>query len=257
MVQHRQGPAGDTGFEVLPAIDLRGRRVVRLVEGDFGRETVYGEDPEAVARAFAEAGARWIHVVDLDGARDGARRQADVVARVVAAAGRGVVCEVAGGLRDDASVAAAFGIGAGRVVIGTAALDDPRFAGRMAAEYGADRVAVALDVRAGLAVGRGWVPSAPAVPVVEAVTALAERGVGIFVGTAIDRDGLLGGPDLDLLGAIVGLGAGKVIASAGVSSVRDLAACRRIGCGGAIVGRAVYEGRLDLRDAVRFARAGA
>lgn len=239
-------------FELLPAIDLRGGLVVRLSEGDFGRETVYGTDPAEVARTFAEAGARWIHVVDLDGAREGARRQTQVVARVVAAAGPGVSCEVAGGLRDEAAVEAALAAGAARAVVGTAALRDPSFVERLVASFGADRIAIALDVRDGLAVGQGWVPGARGVPVAAALAAVADSGARIFIVTAVERDGLLGGPNLDLLGRMIALDRGEIIASAGIASLRDITATRAIGCAGAIVGRAIYEGSLDLADALRL-----
>ena len=226
---------------------------MRLAAGDFARETVYGGDPAEVARGFVAAGALWIHVVDLDGARDGARRQAGAVARIVAAAGEGVACEVAGGLRDEEAVATVLELGAARAVVGTAALRDPAFVERLVSRFGAERIAVALDVRAGLAVGQGWVPSASGVAVEEALAALADSGAQTFIVTAIERDGLLAGPNLDLLARMVGLGRGNIIASAGVSSLADIAAVRSIGCAGAVVGRALYEGRLDLAEAVRAA----
>jgi phosphoribosylformimino-5-aminoimidazole carboxamide ribotide isomerase len=238
-------------FQLLPAIDLRGGQVVRLSEGDFDRETIYGDDPAEVAQRFAAAGARWIHVVDLDGARDGGRRQTDAVQRIVAAAGDRVACEVAGGLRDDDAVAAVLAAGAARAVVGTAALRDPALVARLIDRFGSDRIAVALDVRDGLAVGQGWVPGASGVPAEETLVALADRGARIFVVTAIERDGLMGGPNLELLGRMVDLDRGKVIASAGVSSLEDIAAVRSIGCFGAVVGRAIYEGRLDLAEAIR------
>lgn len=238
-------------FQLLPAIDLRGGQVVRLAEGDFGRETVYGTDPAEVAREFAGAGAGWIHIVDLDGARDGARRQTDVVERIVRAAGEGVACEVAGGLRDEDAVAAVLDSGAVRAVVGTAALRDPAFVARLIARFGAARIAIALDVRDGLAVGQGWVPGAAGVPVDDALAALSDRGARTFIVTAIERDGLLTGPNLDLLGRMVALNRGDIVASAGVSSLGDIAAVQAVGCVGAVVGRAIYEGRLDLADALR------
>ena len=238
-------------FQVLPAIDLRGGRVVRLAEGDFARETSYAADPVEVARRFAAAGAHWIHIVDLDGARDGAGRQTEAVARIVEAVGDRVACQVAGGLRNEAAVAASLNAGAARVVVGTAALRDPAFAGRLVARFGAGRIAIALDVRDGIAVGQAWVPGAAGVPVEEALAALADRGARIFVVTAIERDGLLAGPNLALLRRMVELGRGEIIASAGVSSLADLSAVRALGCAGAIVGRAIYEGRVDLAEAVR------
>ena len=250
MLQRTQ-PVKRADFQLLPAIDLRGGQVVRLSEGDFDRETIYGDDPAEVAQRFAAAGARWIHVVDLDGARDGGRRQTDAVQRIVAAAGDRVACEVAGGLRDDDAVAAVLAAGAARAVVGTAALRDPALVARLIDRFGSDRIAVALDVRDGLAVGQGWVPGASGVPAEETLVALADRGARIFVVTAIERDGLMGGPNLELLGRMVDLDRGKVIASAGVSSREDIAAVRSIGCVGAVVGRAIYEGRLDLAEAIR------
>ena len=255
MLQRTQADPG-RGFQLLPAIDLRGGRVVRLAEGDFGRETVYGSDPVEVARRFAGAGARWIHVVDLDGARDGARRQTEVVGRIVAAVGESVACEVAGGLRDEAAVGEALAAGAARAVVGTAALRDPAFVARLVARFGAERIAIALDVRDGQAVGQGWVPGAAGVAAAEALVALADQGAGTFIVTAIERDGLLKGPNLDLLRGMVELRRGEIIASAGVSSLADIEAVRALGCSGAIVGRALYEGRLDLAQAVNFVDAG-
>jgi phosphoribosylformimino-5-aminoimidazole carboxamide ribotide isomerase len=245
-----------TGFQLLPAIDLLGGMVVRLAEGDFDSQTVYGDDPAEFARSFAAEGARWIHIVDLDGARDGGRRQTDVVAWIVEAAGEPVACEVAGGLRDEAAVAAVLDAGAARVVVGTAALRDPAFVERLVARFGAERVAVALDVRDGLAVGQGWVLGAAGVPVEEALAALADRGARTFIVTAIERDGLLSGPNLELLGRMVRLGRGDIVASAGVSSLSDIVAVRAIGCAGAIIGRALYEERLDLGEAIRLVRPG-
>jgi phosphoribosylformimino-5-aminoimidazole carboxamide ribotide isomerase len=242
-------------FALLPAIDLRGGKVVRLAEGDFGRETVYGDDPAKTARSFAAAGARWIHVVDLDGARDGSRRQTEAVARIVAAAGKGVACEVAGGLRDEEAVAAVLRAGAARVVVGTAALREPAFAGRLVSRFGAERIAVALDVRDGLAVGQGWVPGAAGMPVEEVLAKLAGRGVRTFVVTAIERDGLLAGPNLELLRSMVAPGCGDIVASGGVSTLEDIEAVRSLGCLGAIVGRAIYEGTIDLAEAVGLTRA--
>jgi phosphoribosylformimino-5-aminoimidazole carboxamide ribotide isomerase len=241
-----------SGFQLLPAIDLRGGRVVRLSEGDFARETVYGADPAEVARGFVAAGAEWIHVVDLDGARDGARRQTEAVMRIVAAAGDGVACELAGGLRDEATVSAVLDLGAARAVVGTAALRDPDFVGRLVSRFGVTRIAVALDVRDGLAVGQGWVPGAAGVPVADALARLADAGARTFIVTAIERDGLMSGPNLELLGRMVDLDRGDIIASAGVSSLDDIGAVRQVGCVGAVIGRALYEGRLDLAEVVEL-----
>src|SRR4051812_32843970 len=126
------------GFDILPAIDLRGGRVVRLQQGDFARETAFSSEPAAVARRFADAGARWLHVVDLDGARDGAPAHAAVIREIVDTVGHRASVEVAGGLRDETVAAAALDAGAARIVVGTAALEDHRFAGRLVAAHGAE-----------------------------------------------------------------------------------------------------------------------
>lgn len=238
-------------FVLLPALDLHGGRVVRLREGDFGRETIYDADPVAVALRFADAGARWLHVVDLDGARTGSPLQASTVARIVVAVGERMSCQVAGGLRDNDAVDAALGAGATRVVIGTAALLHPTFAAGLVARHGPERIVVALDVRDGLALGEAWRSGTAGIPPHEALSRLADSGVTLFAATAIDRDGLLTGPDLGLLERLISIGRGRIIASGGVSTLGDLRAVRDLGCAGAIVGRAIYEGRLDLAAALR------
>jgi phosphoribosylformimino-5-aminoimidazole carboxamide ribotide isomerase len=223
--------------------------VVRLVEGDFARETDYGDDPVGVARAFAMAGARTLHMVDLDGAREGRPAQLDTIAAVVAGV-QDVRTEAAGGLRTDGDAAAAFAAGADRIVLGTKALDGPAFVAALISRYGADRIVVALDVRAGVAVGEGWRNGAPGIDVDDAMRTLADAAVEIFEVTAIDRDGRLEGPDLALLGRLVALQRGDVIASGGIGSIDDLRAVRDLGCSGAIVGRALYEGSVDLAEAI-------
>jgi phosphoribosylformimino-5-aminoimidazole carboxamide ribotide isomerase len=239
-----------SAFAILPAIDLRNGRVVRLEQGDFERETAFSDDPEAVAGSFASVGARWLHVVDLDGARTGRPAHADIIRRIVDAVGDRVSVEVAGGLRTGTAIGAMLDAGAARVVVGTAALADPSFAGRLVAAHGADRIAVALDVRDGRAVGHGWQAGGEGIPVVDAMITLAAEGISTFEVTAIARDGLLGGPDVSLYELLIALGRGAVIASAGIASASDIAAVRSIGCAGAIIGRALYDGRLSLRAAL-------
>jgi phosphoribosylformimino-5-aminoimidazole carboxamide ribotide isomerase len=235
-----------TAFELLPAIDLIGGRVVRLRQGDFARETAYDDDPVGVALRFAEQGAEWLHVVDLDGARAGEPRQLEVAAAIVAAvAGRAHV-ELGGGLRTPEAAAGALGTGASRVAVGTAALRDPSFARDLVGRHGAHRIVVSVDVRDGMALGEGWRDGAPGLPAADAVQALAEVGLAMFEVTAIERDGLLGGPDLDLLRSLVSLDRGRIIASGGISSVEDVLAVQAAGCAGAIVGRALYEGRVAV-----------
>jgi phosphoribosylformimino-5-aminoimidazole carboxamide ribotide isomerase len=241
-------------FEILPAIDLRGGRVVRLQQGDFGRETAFSSEPAQVALRFADAGARWLHVVDLDGARDGSPAHTAVIREIVDAVGDRVAVEVAGGLRDETVVTSALETGAARVVVGTAALEDARFAARLVAEHGPGRIVVAVDVRRGEAVGHGWAAEAGGQDPAEIITRLADVGVQTFEVTAIERDGLLIGPDLELYERMVAIDRGAMIASAGISTLDDLRAVRSMGCTGAIVGRALYEGRLDLRVALEAVR---
>jgi phosphoribosylformimino-5-aminoimidazole carboxamide ribotide isomerase len=237
------------GFEVVPAIDLRAGRVVRLREGDFARETEYGTDPLAVAESFAAAGARWLHLVDLDGARGEARQTSLVNAIVRRTAGR-LQCQVGGGLRDEEAVAATLAAGATRVVLGTVAIRDRHLVRRLVATHGTERIVAALDVRDGQAVGEGWRDDALELPVHEALDALAGAGIDRFIVTSIARDGGLGGPDLELLRRLVAIGRGVIFASGGIASISDLKAVRDIGCGGAIVGRAIYDGVIDLAKAL-------
>ena len=241
-------------FEILRAIDLREGRVVRLQQGDFTRETSYSDDPMAIAEGFAAAGVRMIHLVDLDGARTGIASNISAIEAIVGAVGGTVAVEVAGGLRDAASVDAILASGASRAVVGTAALADPAFAGRLVAAHGSDRIAVAIDVRDGRAIGHGWTRGTPGVDAVEAIRVLSGVGVTTFQVTAIDRDGLLGGPDLSFYERIVGSG-GEVIASGGITTTEDIRDLRRVGCAGAIVGRALYEGRLAIGAALSAASA--
>jgi phosphoribosylformimino-5-aminoimidazole carboxamide ribotide isomerase len=242
---------GASGFALLPAIDLRGGRVVRLEQGDFARETAFSDDPVAIARRFADSGVRWLHVVDLDAARDGTSSHRPVIAAIVEEVGDRVAVEVAGGLRTSGAVAAVLDGGAARAVIGTAALRDPGFVQQLVRTHGADRIAVALDVRDGLAVGHGWRPGAPGTQVDAALAALAEAGVTTFEVTAIDRDGTLGGPDVALYQRLIAAERGAIIASAGIATVDDIAAVRAIGCAGVIVGRAIYDGRISIEAALQ------
>jgi len=237
-----------TTFDLLPAIDLRGARVVRLRQGDFARETAYSDDPVAVASAFVDGGARWLHVVDLDGARDGRPAHGDVIKRIVGAVGDRASVEVAGGLRSAQAVARILDAGAARAVVGTAALDNQSFAAELVERHGPDRIAVSLDVRDGFAVGQGWAPGAPGTPIRDAVGALAEGGVRWLEVTAIDRDGTLVGPDLELVSLVAADPRLCVIASGGIASAADLLAVREIGGAGAIVGRALYDGTLTLAE---------
>jgi phosphoribosylformimino-5-aminoimidazole carboxamide ribotide isomerase len=240
-------------FDILPAIDLRGGRVVRLRTGDFEQETAYEADPTRVAAGFAEDGARWIHVVDLDAARSGQPSHTEAIAGILASVGERLRVEVAGGLRSEAAVAAVLAGGAARAVVGTAAIRDVGFAARLVTVHGSSRIAIAIDVRDGRAVGDAWSASDRGVDAEEVIRRLADAGVETFEVTAIDRDGMLAGPNLALYERLVGLDRGAIIASGGITTVDDIQAVQDVGCAGAIIGRALYEGRLTVRDALSIA----
>jgi phosphoribosylformimino-5-aminoimidazole carboxamide ribotide isomerase len=242
-------------FDILAAIDLRGGKVVRLRQGHFEREEVYSDDPIEVGERFAGAGVRWLHVVDLDAARTGGSEHRDVIGDLLADLGARVAVEVGGGVRDELRARELLAAGARRVVVGTAALTDPQLVRRIVAEHGAEAVAVAIDIRAGVAYGRGWGADGAGPPLDGAIETLASAGVRTFEVTAIDRDGSLDGPDLELLARAISLGAGDIIASGGIRSIADLEAVKGLGCRGAIVGRAIHEGRIALEDLVELATA--
>jgi phosphoribosylformimino-5-aminoimidazole carboxamide ribotide isomerase len=237
-------------FDVLVAIDLRGGRVVRLTQGDFERETAFSDDPIDTALEFVDAGAPWLHVVDLDGARAKYPVHGELVRAMAHALHGATSVEVAGGLRTPGAVEEMFTYGAKRVVIGTAAIRDQRFAAELIKRWGSDSVAVAIDVRGGRAHGDGWVARAADDEPAAVIARLADVGVTTFEVTAIDRDGTLAGPDLALYQDLVDAGRGEIMASGGITTVADLAAVRDAGCVGAIVGRAIYEGRLSVADAL-------
>lgn len=238
-------------FDLYPAIDVRDGRCVRLYQGDYGRETVYGDDPVAQARAFAAAGARWIHVVDLDAARTGDPRNRDVVAAVAAAVD--VPVQAGGGVRDDAAADALLSAGVARVVVGTAALERPDWVRALATRH-PGRVAVGLDARGRDVAVRGWVEGSGH-DLLVAARRFDDAGVAALVVTEIGRDGTLAGPALDQLGEVLAATRLDVVASGGVGSLDDLRALAGLDAGGrrlagAIVGRALYEGAFDLADAL-------
>ncbi len=240
-------------MELIPAIDLLGGRVVRLTQGDFARATVYSEDPLAVARRWVGEGATRLHIVDLDGARTGRPVQTALVAAIVRAAA--VPCQVAGGLRTAADARGGLDAGADRVVLGTALLKSPELAAELIKKHGVRSLVAAIDVRADRAVGEGWAESAAGIDGIEAVMRLQSVGVEWFAVTAIDRDGLLEGPDLALLDAVARAApTANVIASAGVGSIADIRDLATRGFAGVILGRALYEGTISLRDALTAAR---
>lgn len=236
-------------MELIPAIDLLDGKVVRLAQGDFNRATGYSSDPIAMARRWVAEGATRLHIVDLDGARAGRPLQGSLVAEIVASSG--VACQVAGGLRTQVDVRAALKSGADRAVLGTALLRSPGLATALIREHGAASIVAAIDVRDGRAVGEGWSGTTGGTDGIDVVRRLRAVGVDWFAVTAIERDGLLGGPDLNLLDAVAHAAPdARIIASAGVSSIDDLRELAARGFAGAILGRALYDGTVDLRSAL-------
>lgn len=223
---------------VIPAIDIRNGRCVRLLQGDVKRELVYDDDPVEVARRWIGMGARWLHVVDLDGAFAGRPVRLDLL-RAIAASG--VPVQAGGGFRTIEDIDAGLAAGAARIIIGTAAASLGSRVGRRDGE----RVAVSLDVRGGRIAVKGWTVqrNQDAVSVAKDLTA---QGIGRFIYTEITRDGMLAGPDLRGLRSFVRAIDAPVIAAGGVASLADIEALDRIGVEGVIVGRALYEGRIDL-----------
>jgi phosphoribosylformimino-5-aminoimidazole carboxamide ribotide isomerase len=238
---------------LYPAIDIRGGQAVRLVEGDYARETAYDADPADAAKRWADEGAEYLHVVDLDGAKAGKPVNLEAIRRIATS----VDCpiQVGGGLRDTDAVASALETGAERVVIGTAALRDPEFL-QAALEAHGDRVVVSADAKQGRVALEGWTEAGEE-GVVEAVTTLAERGVARFLCTAIEVDGTMEGPALDQLDAIASATSSQIIASGGVGTLdhlRTLATSSPPNIEGAIVGRALYEQRFTVSEAIEALR---
>ena len=235
---------------ILPAIDLRGGQCVRLRQGDFAQETVFGADPAAVARAWVDQGAAFLHLVDLDGAREGRPVNGDSVRRIIRSAG--VPCQLGGGLRTQAHVEEALGWGVTRIILGTRAWQDPDWCEAMCRRF-PGRVALGIDARGGKVAVQGWqhVSDCSALD-------LARRAGGwplaAIIYTDIQRDGMLEGPNVEASAELARAVAVQVIASGGVTTVEDIARLAGAGLAGCVVGRALYEGRLDLRSALAAAR---
>jgi phosphoribosylformimino-5-aminoimidazole carboxamide ribotide isomerase len=235
---------------LLPAVDIRDGRAVRLRQGRFEDETVYADEPLEAARSFVDAGARWLHVVDLDGARDGAPASIDHLERI--AGELGVPVQYGGGLRSTESIRAALDAGAARVLLGTAAITDPDLLAAAVEEWG-ERVAVAVDVRGGRVSVSGWTEetdlSAEAL-----IERMQGRGAQRFVYTNADRDGMLEGVDLEEVTRVAAAVRGNFTISGGVGSLEDLRALRDANLPsleGVISGKALYEGRFTVEEALR------
>jgi phosphoribosylformimino-5-aminoimidazole carboxamide ribotide isomerase len=239
--------------EIIPAIDIRGGRCVRLDQGDYARETVFGDDPPAMARHWEQAGAHRLHVVDLDGARDGHPVNAELIREVIHSVS--IAVQVGGGIRDVSVIDAYLKAGADRVALGTAAVKDQTTLVNAVSLF-RDLILVGVDARDGMVTTEGWVDQSE-VRAMDLVQQLAEFGVARIFYTDVGRDGLLGGPNFDAISQIVEHTSNlpspmAVIASGGVSSIQDLQQLSSMGVEGAIVGKALYTGALDLEEALRL-----
>src|SRR5918998_1670675 len=231
---------------LYPAIDIRGGRCVRLIEGDFDRETTYDSDPSLAAARWAEAGAEWLHVVDLDGAIEGRPINRDAIARIRAAVD--IPIQLGGGLRSLTDLDDAFGAGIDRLILGTVALREPELVISAVSRWNG-RIAVALDARDGRLATDGWLGQSDA-RAVDVAQRLARSRVRHFVYTDIRRDGTLSGPNVQGLSELIDQIDANVIASGGIASLEDITAVATIGASGAIIGRALYDGRIDLAEAI-------
>ena len=230
---------------ILPAIDLKDGKVVRLYRGDFDTVHQVATDPVAVAQDFSRAGARWVHMVDLDGAKDGLRKNGDAVKAVTRV---GLNIELGGGIRSMADLEAVFALGVSRAVIGSAAVSDPELVRQAVARYG-ERIAVGVDTQNGRVRTAGWVEDS-GLDYLEFARSMEAIGVKTIIFTDIDTDGTLAGPSTARLAALKRAVSCRIVASGGVSSNGDIRALSSMGLYGAIIGKAYYAGALDLAQAV-------
>ena len=235
---------------IFPAIDLYEGKAVRLLKGDYRNMTVYSDDPLAVARDFERQGATYVHLVDLEGARDGTTPNSGLVARI--AQQTALFTEIGGGIRTMETVERYFSLGVDRVILGTAAVDDPAFLQTAVTRYG-DRIAVGADVQDGCIAVKGWLERSP-VTLQAFLQRLQRLGVSHVICTDISRDGAMRGTNLALYRELSESCQIAVTASGGVSTLADVAALRRMELYGAIVGKAYYTGAIDLRQAIEVAK---
>ncbi|MET3697536.1 1-(5-phosphoribosyl)-5-[(5-phosphoribosylamino)methylideneamino] imidazole-4-carboxamide isomerase [Bacillus oleivorans] len=236
-------------FTIYPAIDMRGGKCVRLIQGDYNQETVYGDSPSDMAKQFASDGAAWIHMVDLDGAKAGEKINHPFV--VQAAKNLTSSIQIGGGIRSEADIAFYLENGVDRVILGSVAVTDRDFVKNMLKKYGS-KLAIGIDAKEGYVATHGWL-STSSLTAVELGKELAEAGAETFICTDISKDGMLSGPNIDSLLQIAEATGKEIIASGGVSSLGDLQSLKKLadkGIKGAIVGKALYEQRFTLRQAL-------
>lgn len=239
-----------SSFILYPAIDIRGGKCVRLIQGDYSQETVYNDSPLEAAKAWEAQGGSYIHLVDLDGAKAGHPVNDEVIGAI--ASGVNVPVQVGGGLRTVGDVKRLLSLGVSRVIIGTAAIEDRAFTEEVLGTYG-DKIAIGIDARNGYVATRGWLETSE-VKAEELAKELASKGAETFIFTDISRDGMMQGPNVEAIVALAKSSGKTVIASGGVSVMDDLVRLnqyRQDGVGGAIVGKALYTGSIDLAEAVK------
>lgn len=234
-------------MKLFPAIDLRGGQAVRLYQGDYDQMTVYNPDPADQARAFAAAGAKYLHVVDLDGAKDDTTANLPAIARI--AAESDLYIEVGGGIRDEERIRRYLDLGVSRCILGTVAVRDFDFTARMAQKYG-DKIAVGVDMKDGLVAVAGWKEVTPE-PGVVFCRRLAEAEVRAVIATDISRDGTMQGTNMDLYRELLTIPGLEITASGGIAKMEELDTLQTMGCHAAILGKSVYTGAIDLAEAVR------
>ncbi|HTL28575.1 MAG TPA: 1-(5-phosphoribosyl)-5-[(5-phosphoribosylamino)methylideneamino]imidazole-4-carboxamide isomerase [Tepidisphaeraceae bacterium] len=241
-------------LEVIPSIDLREGRVVRLAQGDYGRQTNYDVDPIETARLFAEAGAKWMHIVDLDGAKSGRPVQADLIAKIIKSTSLKV--EVGGGVRSTEDVRQLLATGAKRVVVGTKAIEDWAWFETLAKQEGlAKQLILALDAKEGMVATRGWTQTSDR-SAVDVAKQVSGWDLGAILYTDVAKDGMLQGPNLRHTRLLAEAGDTPVIASGGVGSIDHIKALKAIPIiWGVIVGRSLYEGKVNLAEAIQVSRA--
>lgn len=238
-------------MDILPAIDLREGKCVRLLQGDYDRQIDYADDPTEIARAFEAAGASWIHVVDLDGARDGKPSNLPAIEAIRAATS--LKLEVGGGLREVESIETLFSAGVQRCVVGTKALEDwSWFARLMERASCARRIAIGLDARDGKLAVKGWTDQTD-LTAVQVAERVADMPVAALIYTDISRDGMLLGPNIEAIRDLATCVSIPVIASGGVTDIDDVRRLARLPLAGMIIGRALYEKQIDLSEAIRIA----
>ena len=236
-------------MQIFPAIDLRGGQVVRLYQGDYDKETVYAQDPCAVARDFIAAGAGYLHVVDLDGALAGYSVNEEVIRRIADTVS--IPIEIGGGIRSKEAVERMLDLGVRRVIIGTKAAEHPEFLRDMVRTFGEEAIVAGVDAKDGMVAVEGW-EKVSSLTASDLCLTMKEYGVRHIVYTDISRDGMLSGPNVEATRKLTEETGLDIIASGGVSCMEDLKCLHEAGIRGAIIGKALYENRIDLAEAVRL-----